>query len=952
VALSRHGAEGLAVSPSQHREAKEIFGRVVNLEQHLRAPILDEACGGRPELRREVESLLVAYEQAGAFLDLPVPDHASLIGQSLGPYRIEALIGRGGMGVVYRALDTKLERPVAVKLLSSTSFDPAARRRFRNEARAASSLNHPHILTVHDVGEFESRQYLVTEFVDGGTLRDWLLAAQRTWREIVELLVGVADGLAVAHAAGILHRDIKPDNILVGRNGYAKLADFGLAKLEQPSTPEMVTRTLASVATRPGMIPGTIPYMSPEQASGRPTDARSDIFSFGVVMYELLAGERPFRGPSDVAVLRAIVFDAPHPLDPALPSPLRLMVEKALHKDPARRYQSMQDLTADLRALSHRSDAAATSTVRPPAPLSKWVAAVAILLLALVAGAVYLLPFYRQPAPVRLETRQITNFTDSAVAPALSPDGRMLAFFRSDNWFVTTDPIYVKILPSGEPVQITRDPRRKSGLAWSADGSRIVYTVQESSDWNTYAVSALGGEPKLLMANASGLTWLDDRRLLFSEKPNRATAHMGVVTALLDRSEYRRIYFPREERSMAHFAYASPDRKWALVVEMNPLWQPCRVVPLDGSSPGSLVGPSGKCTSAAWSPDGKWMYFGVEVEGTNHLWRQRFPRGKPEQITFNPTEEYGVAVAPDGRSLITSLGMHQRAIWIHDARGDRALSSEGYAGITRGWFGSAPVFSTDGKRLFYLQGDSPGTANRLWQRDLESGRSEEVVPGSSMVEYDISADGKEVVFSTQPPGRPAQLWLAALDHGSPPRLLAASGETSPHFGPDGHILCRISDGKTHHLARMKRDGTSRSNVASYPIGNVVAISPDKRWVAEIGPLPDAAAGGTVAVPVDGGTPRLICEGCPVAWAPDGKYLYVALEGESHAGSGKTLVIPIPPGEMMPGLPAAGIKSLEQGIALPGARILNRWLVSPGPDPTIYAYTQTTTHRNLFQITLR
>jgi Tol biopolymer transport system component/predicted Ser/Thr protein kinase len=953
MALSGHVEEDLAVSPGQHREAKELFGRVLDLEPQVRASILDEACAGRPQLRQEVESLLAAYDKAGVFLDAPLMDNRAMVGQSLGSYRIEALIGQGGMGVVYRALDTKLDRPVAVKFLSGALADPASRRRFQNEARTASSLNHPHILTVHDAGEFEGRQYLVTEFVDGGTLRDWARAGKRTWQEIVELLVGVADGLAAAHAAGILHRDIKPDNILVGTNGYAKLADFGLAKLEQPSTPEGVTQTLVSARTRPGMVPGTIPYMSPEQAAGRRADARSDIFSFGVLIYELLAGQRPFRGATDVAVLQAILHDAPQLLGPEIPPALRMAVAKALEKDPAQRYPSMRDLVADLRALRQQSVAAEASASGRPALGWKQRAPTALLLLAVAAGAVIILSQFRRPAPpARLEAAQITNFTDSAVAPTLSPDGRMLAFFRSDNWFNTTDPIYVKMLPRGEPVQITHDVRRKSGLAWSPDGSRIAFTVSESVNWNTYSVSALGGEPSLLLTNASGLTWLDERWLLFSEKPQPGSPHMGVVTALQNRSEYRRIYFPQDERAMAHFSYASPDRKWALVLEMDPVWQPCRVVPLDGSAAGRRVGPNGKCTSAAWSPDGKWMYFGAEVEGTHHLWRQRFPRGEPEQITFDPTEEDGVALALDGRSLITSIGMHQSAVWIHDARGDRPLSSEGYAGRTPGWFGSMPTFSPDGKQLFYLRGDSPGAAKRLWRMEVESGKGEEVAPGCSMLEYDISPDGKEVVFSTQPSGMATELWLAPLDRSSPPRVLAASGETSPHFGPEGQILFRLSDGKTHYLAQMKPDGSGRSNVASYPIGNVVGISPDRRWVAEIGALTGSNTGGTVAVPVTGGAPRLICSGCPVTWAPDGRFLYVGLDSESHTSSGKTVAIPILAGKMLPDLPDWGIRSMDEGAGLPGARVINQWSISPGRDPAVYAYTKTTVHRNLFRIPLR
>src|SRR4051794_30136801 len=199
-------------------------------------------------------------------------------GSRLGPYEILALIGSGGMGEVYRALDTKLNRPVAVKLLSDELADGAACRRFQREAQTASSLNHPHILTVHDAGEVEGHQYLVTELVDGGTLRDWIKSDRRTWRDIVELLIGVAGGLATAHDAGVLHRDVKPENILVTKSGYAKLADFGLAKLHQ--TPSLASHAITETRTRPGAIVGTVAYMSPEQATGQPVDARSDVFSF------------------------------------------------------------------------------------------------------------------------------------------------------------------------------------------------------------------------------------------------------------------------------------------------------------------------------------------------------------------------------------------------------------------------------------------------------------------------------------------------------------------------------------------------------------------------------------------------------------------------------------------------------------------------------------------------
>src|SRR5690242_13946087 len=248
-------------------------------------------------------------------------------GIQIGGYRLESSVGEGGMGTVYRALDTKLNRPVAIKFLSDELADAAARRRFQREAQMASSLNHPHLLTVYDVREFEGRQYIVTEFVDGGTLKDWANREKPGWRQIVELLTGVADGLAAAHAAGILHRDIKPANILVAKNGYAKLADFGLAKLTEREGD--ATQTLTEKQTRPGVVVGTIPYMSPEQASGQKLDARSDIFSFGSVLYELLAGSRPFTGATSLETLQKVIHETPRPLGDEIPLPLRMVVEKA-----------------------------------------------------------------------------------------------------------------------------------------------------------------------------------------------------------------------------------------------------------------------------------------------------------------------------------------------------------------------------------------------------------------------------------------------------------------------------------------------------------------------------------------------------------------------------------------------------------------------------------------------
>ena len=481
------------------KEIERIMAAALDLPEEQRATYLAQQPAA---VRAEVESLLAAYRRSGAFLGGETGAGTSTAnttgstglraGTQLGPYRIEGVIGEGGMGVVYRAHDTKLSRPVAVKFLFDDLADPTARRRFQREAQMASSLNHPHILTVYDAGEFEGRQYLVTEFVDGGTLKEWARAEKRTWREIVALLVGVADGLAAAHASGILHRDIKPDNILVGSNGYAKLSDFGLAKLEERSSPEDVTRTLVSQKTRPGIILGTIAYMSPEQASGRPTDARSDIFSFGVLLYELLAGQRPFARASDLELVQAIIHGAAPPLAERVPTALRMIVEKAIEKDPADRYQSTRDLVVDLRRLTRLSGEAGsaaaapvTASTGPATRVSKTAAISAALLVLLLAGIMLRVWLHERTAqgPGQVVQFDITPPAGTIFAPpvgrqsiAISPDGKRLAFTATG---ANGTNVWTRDLASPEMHPVPGSDGVWS-LFWGPDSRSVFFSVKDT----------------------------------------------------------------------------------------------------------------------------------------------------------------------------------------------------------------------------------------------------------------------------------------------------------------------------------------------------------------------------------------------------------------------------------------------------------------------------------------
>jgi serine/threonine protein kinase len=292
------------VTPYRWRQIEALYLAALDRSGSERDALLSAA---DPDIAREVRSMLAKSGKEPP----PPPSAAWRVPEMIGVYRVEGRIGQGGMGMVYRAFDTKLNRPVAIKFLADTFADANARRRFQREAQTASSLNHPHIVTVYDIGEIEDQQYLVTEYVEEGTLRAWV-QNPRGWRPVVEMIIGVADALATAHAANILHRDIKPENVLFTKSGYAKLTDFGLAKIAESDPGSLAT--VDATGTRPGVIMGTIAYMSPEQASGRNLDARSDIFSFGVMLYELLSGSQPFTGATDLETLQRVIHAAP-PVD-------------------------------------------------------------------------------------------------------------------------------------------------------------------------------------------------------------------------------------------------------------------------------------------------------------------------------------------------------------------------------------------------------------------------------------------------------------------------------------------------------------------------------------------------------------------------------------------------------------------------------------------------------------
>jgi hypothetical protein len=471
-------------------------------------------------------------------------------------------------------------------------------------------------------------------------------------------------------------------------------------------------------------------------------------------------------------------------------------------------------------------------------------------------------------------------------------------------------------------------------------------------------VPVLGGEPQVLLPNAAGLTWINSDHVLFSEV--RTGMHMGIVTSRPNRAERRDIYFPPHERAMAHYSSLSPDGRSVLVSEMTDIgsWVPCRRVPFDGSTSGVQVGPSGACTGAGWSPDGRWMYFSVEIEGHRHLWRQRFPDGAPEQLTFGPDDHDGVAVFPDG-SLATSIGISQSAIWIKDHEAERAITTSGSAapGGTQG-MSSRPVFSREGRYLYYLlRREAFETSTELWRYEMSSGRREPVVTGFPVTDYDIDPEGQQVVFAAQQAGHVSELWLASLDRSGPPRRIAASGEVSPYFGSRGEVIFRMSAGGANYIGRLAAPGAIPTRISPEPISTLLAISPDRKWAVVFAPLgraPDAPT-VTLGVPLDGGTPVRVCDSfCLPRWSPDGRQLYLPLNPPSRTEPPRSVAIPLAEGEVFPPR-RDGDSPLSRW---PGARLVEGGSdsadyrmsgFSPSSDPDVFAFVKSSVHHNIYRI---
>jgi len=678
-------------------------------------------------------------------------------GHSLGPYEILAPLASGGMGEVYRARDPRLGREVAIKVLPAERVaDEGRKRRFVQEARAASALNHPNIVTIHEIESAEGVDFIVMEYVPGQTLDGLIPKHGMSLGEALRLAIPIADALACAHTHGIVHRDLKPANVIVTREGVVKVLDFGLAKLvadETDDTGETLSEASGSgPLTHPGAITGTAGYMSPEQATGGRADARSDIFSFGAVLYEMVTGRRAFVGKTVSETLAAVVSEqptAPREVAPRIPEALDRLILRCLRKKAERRFQHMTDVKVELQEIKEDLDSRPAASVPARSRRRLWLAASLCGLLALTAAGAWLMS--RRPLPP-LRLIQLTSMRGFELFPAFSPDGDQVAFTWQGEKLDNYD-IYIKMLDSPEVRRLTTDPAPELWPSWSPDGHRIAFLRRGPTGLRIYMVSPLGGLARKVSDFPAGRSaspaWSPDGRwLAVARAPSPGERGLdGIYLVPVEGGEPRRLELARDAGSVARPTFSPDGRRLAYM---------------------SLTGVDA-------------MRGSVQVVDLD---ADFLPKGPPRRLTPENVFPIGPpAWVRDGRSLVYG-DFPLAALWRVGIAGDRPPDRIELAG--RGAAFPATAASRD--RLAFVR----GLQNVDIYRFVPDGPHEPVVASSSTTDFnaDISPDGRRIVFESERSGETHDIWAAAIDGSNAVQLTRGPGQLqgTPRWSPDGQRI--------------------------------------------------------------------------------------------------------------------------------------------------------------------
>ena len=774
---------------------------------------------------------------------LPMAISAS---QRLGPYRVLAPLGAGGMGEVWRARDERLGREVAVKVLpDEVSSDASRLKRFEKEARAASALNHPNIVTIYDIGSVNSVSWIAMERVEGRTLRELLFAGPMPTKRLLSIAAQIADGLATAHQAGIVHRDLKPENVMVTKEGRVKILDFGLAKLtKRDAESEPSSRLPTEAGTSPGVVLGTVGYMSPEQAAGEAMDFPSDQFSFGSILYEMATGKRAFQKATAVDTLSAILHEEPRPvgeINPEAPGPLRWIVERCLAKDPESRYASTKDLARELATLRDRLSEAPLQTAslarRKRRRKLGWVAAAALVLgLAALFAAGY---FGRTPVAPRSVRFEIATPPDlvSDDMPRISPDGKYLALNASDS--SGKSQIWLRSLNalSAQPLAGTEGAGRPF---WSPDSRFLAFFAGDTLK----KVSISGGPPRKICDFRLGAdgSWSPEGVILFdaSQSPiQRVSAEGGTPVAAVkadaSRNE-RQVGWPEFLPDGRHFlyyafagnrgentyrigsldsnetrplmpagslvAYAPPGyllfvREKTLVAQrfdpkaLKTIGEPAPLADQIVTSVSGGVKMSFAYTRFSVSREGTLAYRTGEVAGSRLVWRDR--SGKEIEAIPDSVDVSNPALSPRGDRLAFSgeLGFNAASIWIRDlARGVNSRLTSGTPGE------SCPVWSPDGSRVVYHIIGRQDFYEKSAAGDEEPRLLLKAAEGADITfAGDWSRDGRYIVYSQRSAETDQDIWILPTfgDRKPIPFLRTSFKEFKPVFSPDGHYVAYESN---------------------------------------------------------------------------------------------------------------------------------------------------------------
>ena len=705
-----------------------------------------------------------------------MPDSSSLIGQTISHYRIIEKLGGGGMGVVYKAEDTRLHRAVALKFLPAEMLhDAAALERFRREAQAASALNHPNICTIYDIGEQDGQHFIAMEFLDGATLKHRISGKPLPFDETLELAIQIADALRAAHAQGIIHRDIKPANLFVTKLGNAKILDFGLAKVVPAGTSvgvsQMPTATDGFLLTSPGSAVGTIAYMSPEQARGEELDARTDLFSFGVVIYEVATGRMAFPGNTAAIIHDGILNRAPTPparLMPKVSPELERIIDKALDKDRDMRYQSASEMRADLKRLRRDTDSgrssSSESTDQPPTGLARKRYAVLSACVALLIGfaAHHFWPPSNTPSgPAKIT--KISQWDKPMNYASLSPDGHAVAFTSPVSGI---EQVFLMLTSGGEPLQLTNDEGDKYVDNFSPDGKEIYYgRYRYLGPDEVWAVPTLGGVPRRV-ASARYAVSSSDGAFIYYVKSDSAGIFRAGKSGLNEELMYRSAVGGLSFFPLLFF----PGGNDLLAVGVRS-WGPPNIritkINLTSHEAVDLGEISHANPDTVWAESGKTLLFSRTENGLTNIWKYSLEDLSLTQVTFGTGPDYSPMPGAGGKGIYFVTGKSSGFLTAYHVR-----SKESTDIVLED--ASEPVISPNGKRLMYIKLIEP-QRQELWVSDIDGQNKLKIAAGETLATGVWASDNFHLSFSEAGTGGAAKAYIAGAD-GSGLRQLPPTGD--------------------------------------------------------------------------------------------------------------------------------------------------------------------------------